>query len=340
MTSRIDGLTVMPADRISTDAATTEFERLLEKKGLVQLMDVFLSNETIPVTASDLEDFSELSQSTVSRRVRELRDYGIVERSEDSSPYLYRLNMDHPAAEGLLEAHHHLHEHVEELQAASDEFDPESKLFHSGSPFVELFRYPTNVKLLAAILANPDIGMRAADVARAAEVDKSTVSDNIEVLCRIRLITAEMPKWATDPRYSLNREHPAADGFLAAIDELCREVEHTPSAPLNKESKQFPDNNDEMIDEIKDKYEKLIPALPGDRSNECRSDENWVERYLVQRQAERLEGKASAPETSSEPTDLRAIGAISSEDLPDDEDLRNQLHSATQEMAATNGCAA
>ncbi|AXR79652.1 hypothetical protein [Natrarchaeobaculum sulfurireducens] len=331
---------MMPADRVSTDAAITDLERLLGKKGLVQLMDVFLSNETIPVTASDLEDFSGLSQSTVSRGVRELRDYGIIERSEEGSPYLYRLNMDHPAAEGLLEAHHHLHEHVEEIQAASDEFDPKSELFHTGSPFVELFRYPTNVKLLAAMLANPDVGMRAADVARAAEVDKSTVSDNINVLCRIGLITAEMPQWATDPRYSLNREHPAAEGFLGAIDGLQREVEDTPSAPADKESKQFPDNNSETIGEIKDQFEELIPTLSGDRPDESRPDENWIERYSVQRQAERLEGVTGDSETDSEPTDLRAIRAIDSENLPDDKDLKHQLHSATQEMAATNSCAA
>ena len=40
---------------------------------------------------------------------------------------------------------------------------------NEGSPFVELFRYPTNGALLSELLRQPDTELTAADIARAAD---------------------------------------------------------------------------------------------------------------------------------------------------------------------------
>jgi DNA-binding IclR family transcriptional regulator len=208
------------ADGTSTD--TTDFVGLLDQKGSVKLLDVFLNKETIPVTAADLAEMSGMDVSTVYRRVEDLCEAGLVEESEDSNPTLYRLNVDHPAVTGLTEAHGHLYAHLDEIQSASEQFDPESELFHEGSPFVELFRYPTNVQMLAALLRNPEAELSAAELARAADVDRATVGDNVDVLVEVGLAEKLDPEYATGTRYALNREHPAAEGFQRAAEALAR----------------------------------------------------------------------------------------------------------------------
>jgi hypothetical protein len=198
-------------DDISEDETTVEDVN-------VRILDVFLANREIPVTRSALEEQSGMSQPTVSRTVNEFLDIGIIEESEDDSPKMFRLNMEHPSAGGLISAYDALYAHVSEIQAASGEFDPDMDHSNEGSPFVELFRYPTNGEILSVLLGNPDAELKAADIARGTDVDDSTVGDNIPILVRIGVV--EMIERGRHDRYQLNRDHPAVDGFLNAVGHI------------------------------------------------------------------------------------------------------------------------
>jgi Fic family protein len=169
---------MVPANGVNRDSDMDEFQRLLGKKGSVRVLEVFLGNREIPVTRSGLEKLSGMSQPTVSRTVEEFLEIGIIEESKDDSPKMFRLNMEHPGATGLISAYDALYAHVNEIQEASEEFDPNMAHSNEGSPFVEIFRYPTNGALLSELLRQPDTELTAADIARAADVDPSTVGDN------------------------------------------------------------------------------------------------------------------------------------------------------------------
>jgi len=203
------------------------FQRLLGKKGSVRVLGVFLGNREIPVTRSGLEKLSGMSQPTVSRTVEEFLEIGIIEESKDDSPKMFRLNMEHPGATGLISAYDALYAHVNEIQEASEEFDPNMAHSNEGSPFVELFRYPTNGALLSELLRQPDTELTAADIARAADVDPSTVGDNIPILVRIGVV--DKTESGRHDQYQLNRGHPAVEGFLKVIKEI--QDEHSPRDP-------------------------------------------------------------------------------------------------------------
>jgi DNA-binding transcriptional MocR family regulator len=124
----------------------------VDQLGLVKLLDVFLGKGAKPLTSSQLEEFTGVNQSTVSRATDQLAAAGIIKTSDEGDAYKYWLNDGHPAVDGLEEAHFELHLQADTIQTASPEFDSEhdNEHYHAGSPFVELFRYPTNVKLVAA----------------------------------------------------------------------------------------------------------------------------------------------------------------------------------------------
>ncbi|KZX49603.1 hypothetical protein [Haloarcula sp. K1] len=247
---------MVPADGVARGSAIEEFERLLDKKGLVRLLDVFLANREIPVSTQGLIEFTRDSQPTVSRRTDDLIEIGIIEESEGSSPKMFRLNMEHPAASGLLSAYEALHEHVDEIQESSEEFEPESYDFDSGSPFVELFRYPTNGAILSALLHYPDAKLSKRDIAEIADVDSTTVGDNIPILVRIGIATREGED-SRNPKYSLDREHPAADGFLEAIAKL--QVAKGPMIPTESEAHEA--SEQEVISSLHEQLREVMSAF-------------------------------------------------------------------------------
>lgn len=241
-----------------TVRSKTDLERLLDKKGFVQLLDVFLANEEIPVTRSGLEEFSGLSQPTVYRRVKDLCEMGIVEKSETDSPRMFRLNTDHEAASGLLEAHTALHAHTETIKEASEEYDGDDGQFHTGSPFVELFRYPTNVSILVALLQHPDNRLKAAELARIAGVDRATVGENIQILVDIDIATKNHPSYAANPTYTLNSDHTAVPGFKAVSDSITQQVQPNPTEPEAPDEEDLQASDDKKRQQV---HEHLADAV-------------------------------------------------------------------------------
>lgn len=215
-----------------TDAAVQRFVQLLDKQGLVHLLDVFLTYETFPQTQASLEEFTDLNQSTVSRRVNELADLGIVEKVGGGSPQQFRLNMEYPAAPELLDVHTQLHNHAQEIQNESEAFGSGEGGPREGSPFVELFRYPTNVSLLAAFLRYPEERLRIGDIHNISGVDYQTADNNLDMLARVRVVREIESPVRDTSSYTLNNDHPAKGGFEEMIEAL-RDDE--PTAPADKE---------------------------------------------------------------------------------------------------------
>lgn len=244
---------MMPAHGVDRDSAIDEFARLLDTKGSVRLLEVFLSNRETPVTRADLKEQSGMSQPTVSRTVEDFLEIGIIEESADDSPKMFRLDMGHPCAAGLTSAYDALYAHVSEIQDASKEFDPDLDHSNEGSPFVELFRYPTNGEILSVLLEYPAAELTAAAIARETDVDGSTVGDNIPILVEIGVV--EKIIGGQNDKYQLNRNHPAVDGFRNAVEEL--RDHQSPREPTR----------DDAIDTAENTVEKLqkqIADLVGD----------------------------------------------------------------------------
>ena len=194
---------------------------LLDSSGRVRVLDVFLGKGRLPLSRSDVADLAGVHRSTASRRVAEFREHGLVEPvPESSDPELFRLNASHPAAGPLREAHSRLFEHVDRLQAASDDYDPDDDLYVAGSPFVELFRSPANVELFLALLAYPGEVLTASELARAADLDPSTVGDNVDVLVDIGVADRFESGFTEHPRYSLAAGSALATEFRRAVDAL------------------------------------------------------------------------------------------------------------------------
>jgi|AntRauMinimDraft_4_1070384.scaffolds.fasta_scaffold02054_3 DNA-binding transcriptional ArsR family regulator len=247
---------MVPANGVNRDSDMDEFQRLLGKKGSVRVLEVFLGNREIPVTRSGLEKLSGMSQPTVSRTVEEFLEIGIIEESKDDSPKMFRLNMEHPGATGLISAYDALYAHVNEIQEASEEFDPNMAHSNEGSPFVELFRYPTNGALLSELLRQPDTELTAADIARAADVDPSTVGDNIPILVRIGVV--DKTESGRHDQYQLNRGHPAVEGFLKVIKEI--QDEHSPREPTKDDATE---RAEETIIDLQSQLSELLEEMDG-----------------------------------------------------------------------------
>lgn len=252
---------MMPAHGVERDSGIDEFARLLDTKSSVRVLEVFLSNREIPVTRSDLEDQSGMSQPTVSRTVREFLDMEIIEESEDDSPKMFRLNMDHPAASGLVSAYDALYAHVSEIQEASEEFDPDRDHSNEGSPFVELFRYPTNGKLLSVLLGDPDAELKAAKIAEETDVDSSTVGDNLPILVKIGVV--EKIIGGRYDKYQLNQDHPAVDGFHNAVKGLGDD--QYPKEPKKDDAK---DAEEKTAEKLQEQIPELVGELEVDRGYE------------------------------------------------------------------------
>lgn len=235
-------------------AAIERFVQLLDKPGLVNLLDTFLTYETFPQTQESLGEFTGLHQGSVSKRVNELVELGIVEEIDGTRPQEYRLNMDYPAAQGLVDTHTELHNYVREIQRASEEFDPDQAESHEGSPFVELFRYRTNVKILSAFLLFPEERFEIKHISNKAGVDQSTVRDNIDVLCRVGIIERIESQLRDTTEYELNSDHPAKDGFLEVIESLQSDE---PTLPADKEELTTPTNG-MRLDRVRQQIAELL----------------------------------------------------------------------------------
>lgn len=263
----------MSAEEVEgADAAARRFEQLLDKQGLVRLLDVFLTYETLPQTQASLTDLTELDQSTVSRRANELDDLGIVERVDGTSPQEYRLNVDHPSASALVDVHTDLQDYVREVQNESEEFNTEEAGPYDGSPFVELFRYPTNVRLLTAFLQYPDERLRLAEISELAMVDYGAVCDNIDLLCHVDIIQRIESRVRDEAEFALNHDHPAKDGFEQVI-EIFRTDE--PTTPTDKDAVSPRDSIDRAED-IRQRITDLVGDT-ADRDIEQQVAEEWTQ---------------------------------------------------------------
>jgi predicted transcriptional regulator len=276
----------------NAERAEQRFIELLDKNGLVRLLDVFLTYETIPQNQQGLATFTGFDQGTVSKRVNELVDLGIVTKVSDAQPQEYHLNMDHPAAIELVEVHTELQDHVAEIQDESEEYDPEAAGPYDGSPFVELFRYPTNAKLLVALLRNSDAQLRVAHIQREADVDYQTVKDNIGLLCEVGIVKRIEDTYTGDVKYILNDGHPAKSGFEQVIDalEANLEKEEEPAAPENKEEITTKDGSDradgirkKVIQLLEDKMDLTPEQLTSEDGDQ--SEDEMKEIYALQIQA-------------------------------------------------------
>lgn len=77
--------------------------RLFGTKTHAKLVDAFLSRHYLPLTAGDLADVADVDESSVSRHIDDLVDYGIVkEVGTEGRAQHYQLNKEDEAVEYLL----------------------------------------------------------------------------------------------------------------------------------------------------------------------------------------------------------------------------------------------
>jgi len=309
---------MVPANGVNKDSAIDEFQRLLDKKGSVRVLEVLLGKREMPVTRSGLMKISGMSQPTVSRVVKEFLEIGIIEESEDDDPKMFRLNMEHPAASGLISAYDALYADVSRIQETSEEFDPEKGRTNEGSPFVELFRYPTNGVILSALLGQPDAELTAAGIARAVDVDTSTVGDNIPILVRIGLV--EKSEDGRYDQYQLNRDHPAVNGFLEAVEEL--HDEHSPREPTKEDATE---RIEKTLVDLQSQLSEPLEEMHGEPTED------------IEAQATRLEEEVSSSEVAKQSS---AADAESSDDIIGNDDHLRQYTQAIDPRAGSTATTA
>jgi predicted transcriptional regulator len=328
----------------SADAATQRFVQLLDKQGLVSLLDAFLTYETLPQTQTSLTELTDLDQGTVSRRINELVDVEIVEEIGGTHPQEYRLDMDHPAATELVEVHTKLHNHVREIHSESEDFNGEEANPKEGSPFIELFRYPTNVKLLTAFLMYPEERLRVRDISRVVNVDYATVSDNIEVLCHVEIIQRIESPLREHTEYVLNEEHPAKEGFQRVIESLRSDE---PTTPVDKDAilaKTSGDRVEEVRQQIAELLDHSVSVEFGlEETEEWTQDTKEImETYNLQHRA----GDVASEADSSTATTQRQKSEFENNKSDDEEciycelDERRLTGTACQSSEQTNATAA
>lgn len=280
------------------EVAVQRFVDLLDKPGLVRLLDEFLTSKEFAHTQESLESITDLKQGTVSRRVRELVGLGIVSEIDETAPQQYRLNTEHPAVPGLADAHTELHSHVREIQASSEAYDASEADPNDGSPFVQLFRYPTNVKLLATFLRYPWERFQVGALAEHAGVDRGTAGSNVDLLCEVGIVRRIESRVSDRIEYELDDSHPAKEGFKQIIEAFLADE---PAAPT--------DRDDVSASEGADRAESIrqqLSDLVGDLSQvefEWRESDDWwededrrqcldeaLEAYLHQSQANDVDG--------------------------------------------------
>ena len=110
------------ADEDGNSDVDSPFYVLLQSEGRVRLIDTLLNNRSLWVTAGQLSERADVSQSTVSRRIDDFVEINLVE-DEGSHPTTYRLNEDHPVTEPLAATHRELHNYTTTLARYSWEIE-------------------------------------------------------------------------------------------------------------------------------------------------------------------------------------------------------------------------
>lgn len=93
-------------ERVNLADAADEspFVRLLETRGRVKILDIFMVHGYTELTQSELAEMADIDQGTVCRNVRVLEDLDVVNEVSETQPYEYRLNLDSPVVSALREA--------------------------------------------------------------------------------------------------------------------------------------------------------------------------------------------------------------------------------------------
>jgi len=97
------------------------FVRLLETRGRVRILDVFLRKHYTELGATDVADLADVSPSTFHRNISELKDLDIVRETDSVSGVTqYKLNEDSPIAQTLGKARAELLEYSKTVMRETD----------------------------------------------------------------------------------------------------------------------------------------------------------------------------------------------------------------------------
>jgi len=195
------------------------FQRLFKKDGCVRLLDAFLEWEGARLTQRELEAHSGVDQGTVSRRVRELEQWGLIERLDDTWPVQFRLDAENPIVAPLRDAH------FEFVRHGSAAVDVDGAAPTDSSPFVQAFDAPSHAAILDALLTWEGARLSVREIAEEAGLDRSTVYSNIDHLRDIGLV--EKSESASGDRYRLAEDHPATDPLYELHFEFQRYLSET-----------------------------------------------------------------------------------------------------------------
>lgn len=194
----------MPSDAAGESvfdrAAAPPLVELLETKGQVKVLDVFLTRGALWLTESRLAELAGVDQSTVNRNIATLQMANLVE-NRGSQPTEYRINEDNEFAAPLREFHLALMDHTRELQeVTADDSDAELSEFTDGSAFVALFQDTARVKLIDALLTRGSLWATRERLAELAEVHPTTLDRHLDVLRAVGLVEEKEDAWPQEFR--------------------------------------------------------------------------------------------------------------------------------------------
>lgn len=185
------------------NAAAPPLTQLLETEGHVKMLDIFLTRDSLWITASRLAEYAAIDQSTVSRNISTLQRADLVE-ARGSHPTEYRISADSAAAQYLGKVHSVLADRTQEIQTMfSDGSEIDIEDMTSGSPFVLLFSQPTRVALLDTLLFRGSLWATQERLAELIEVNPTTVKRHLDSLQEIGLVEKHERSWPYE--YRLNQ---------------------------------------------------------------------------------------------------------------------------------------
>lgn len=99
-------------------SARSPFVRLLATSGRVRTLDAFLRKYQTELSAGDIADVTDVSESTFSRNKDVLLELNIIEQTHsEAGKQYYRLNVDSPLVKLLAEFHTKLIQHTDEINS-------------------------------------------------------------------------------------------------------------------------------------------------------------------------------------------------------------------------------
>ena len=155
------------------------FVELLGSPGRVKMLEAFLDNHETTLTAKDVADYADISESTFSRNADLFLDLDLIEQTDQvGKTRFFSLNKESPLAEDLARAQYHLLEQV---------------------PGVEPERWTTDDEPSEAV----DVGEPTAEEERVAEIlpklfVEESEADREELLSELADIAAHDPETITD----------------------------------------------------------------------------------------------------------------------------------------------